>query len=773
MPSKEILVREDAYLAQDPDFQLVGRDKELQSLSRILMRSQANSVILTGPGGAGASAICRGLAQAKDDPNAPFDVINKRIFWLDTDQLFSSGSNQQIQDQFTKILGQLKRGKESVLIIDDAKDFIEACRNSGNTHFINALVRANRDTNTQLILEARVEDLGLVLAAHSDMSEFFTVLDIGEPDEENLASIVQAVAKKLELHHKFPASQAALESAIRLTTKYPVSDHSLSRAQPEATINLLDRAYTYKRQQAHENPPAILTKDRQLKAIRRALGDPQSHNADLTGKTPEELKAMADVLEVEIEQDRAQWDETRAQMTALYKKMRRADEFIRKMEDELIEKQREMEQSAQASNEDAAQLSEEDPASVEFTGLGQSWRNAGFNDTPETADLREKIEMAQAEYDKYADEYGAMVAQANEGLVLEPADVDRVFSEIANIPVEKLNEDEREKLMRLDDDLKARVFGQDHAIDQLVGSIKVSSVGLKDPEKPQAVFMFPGPSGVGKTETAKALAELRHGSRKSLFRVDMGEYMEQNSVNKLIGAPPGYEGFEVGGALTTAIKKNPRQVVLFDEIEKAHPKVFDVMLQMIDDGRLTDSRGFTASFSEAEIIFTTNVGAEHFLDPDLTYEQAQARMMEDLKEKFRPEFLNRFGGRQDIVGFKALGLPVIEKIVEREFRNLNQQIAETGRDIHVEASPETIKAMCRTVYDPETGARGVPGFIKNTVKRALSDAMLTSQSASGLATVTYDEQTGQVHISDIVPQHIQEQQPAAAEDKSLVTATNG
>ena len=751
MPSKDILIREDAYLAQDPDFTLVGRDKELQSLSRILMRNRGNSVIITGPGGAGCSAIAKGLAKVKEDPDGSFDVLGKRMFWLDTDQLFSSGANAQIQEEFDKIIATMKRGKESVLVIDDSKDFIDACRNSGNTHFINALMRVNRNENVQMILETRVEDLGFVLSAHSDMTEFFTVLDINEPEPENLQAIVEAVAKQLEAHHKFPASPEAIEGAIRLTTKYPTSDHSLSRAQPEASINLLDRAYTFKRQQAHDNPPAIVAKERQLAAVKRALANPESHNADLTGKSVEELESMAEVLKVEIQESREQWAETKEKMASLYKKMRRVDEFIRKTEDTISEKQKELEELQESAGEDAQELSEKEGRKVEFTGLGKEWRNAGFADTPEIAEMREKIERAQAEYDQHAAEYNAIVEEANEGLVLDGSDVDRIFSQISNIPVDKLNEDEREKLLRLGDDLKTRVFGQNHAIDQLADAVRVSSVGLKEPHKPQAAFMFPGPSGVGKTEAAKALAQMRHGSERSLLRFDMGEYMEQNAVNKLIGAPPGYEGFEMGGMLTTAMKKNPRQVVLFDEIEKAHPKVFDVMLQMLDDGRLTDSRGFTASFSEAEIIFTTNIGSEHFLNPDLSPEEAQAKMMEDLENHFRPEFLNRFNGRENIIGFRMLELPTIEKIVAREFSKLNAQIAAVGRDIQVDASEETIRDICEAIYAPEVGARGVPGYITTKVKPAIANAILTNESASGVATVEFDPGSKNIKVTDIAP----------------------
>lgn len=749
MPNKDILVREDKYMTQDPDFQLVGREKELQTLSRILMRNHGNSVIMVGPGGAGCSAICKGLAKAKEDPNASLDILGKRMFWLDTDQLFSSGSNQEVQDEFNKIIGTLKRGKESVLVIDDSKDFIDACRNSGNTHFINALVRVNRDPNVQLIMETRVEDLGYVLAAHSDMTEFFTVQDISEPEGEDLKAIVEAVAKKLEKHHKFPATSESIESAIRLTTKYPTSDHSLSRAQPEAAINLLDRAYTFKRQQAHDNPPAIQTKERQLAAVKRALASPEAHSTDLTGKTPEELESMAAVLDVEIQEVREQWDATKEQMSLLYKKMRRADEFIRKTEDELAEKQKEMLERDADVSEDARELAEKDQRKVEFTGLGKSWRDAGFKDNPETTQLREKIEHAQEEYEKFAGEYGVLVTMANEGLVLESAEVDRVFSEISGIPVDKLNEDERAKLLRLDQDLKERVFGQDHAVDQLADAVRVSSVGLKEPEKPQASFMFPGPSGVGKTETAKALAQIRHGSERSLLRFDMGEFMEQNAVNKLIGAPPGYEGFEMGGILTTAMKKNPRQVVLFDEVEKAHPKVFDVMLQMLDDGRLSDSRGFTASFSEAEIIFTTNIGSEHFLNPDLTPGEAHERMMEDLENHFRPEFLNRFNGRENIIGFRKLELPTIEKIVTREFGKLNEQISAVGRDIQVNACDQTIRDICEAIYAPEVGARGVPGYITTKIKPAIANAILTTEKASGIATVTFDKDTKNIAVTEI------------------------
>ena len=305
------------------------------------------------------------------------------------------------------------------------------------------------------------------------------------------------------------------------------------------------------------------------------------------------------------------------------------------------------------------------------------------------------------------------------------------------------------------------MFGQDHVVNKLADAVRVARVGLKDPQKPQASFMFLGPSGVGKTELAKTLAAALHDDERALLRFDMSEYMEKHAVAKLIGAPPGYEGYEAGGILTNAMRRNPYVVILFDEIEKAHQDVFNVFLQVLDDGRLTDNRGLTVSFSEAIIIMTTNIGQSHFLDRTLDFDDAAAETIKELDVHYRPEFLNRFNGRQNIVCFRSLGLPVIERIARREIDKLNERVRAQGRDLAIAISDESLAALCKDHYVPANGARGIPGYFATHIHPAVANAILETQSLRGTMEVIYDSDARRLSIRPLTGERARGRGPQA------------
>ncbi len=691
------LTRGEDYLARTPNFKLVGRDEELKALCAILMRRMANSILLVGPGGVGCTALCKGLQASKLDPDAPFDIVSKRIFWLDTDSLFSSGDSASINTAFQKLMHVLYQTPDSILVIEDTRDFIEAARNTGTMHFINALCLAIKSNKTQAILESRDEDLDAILKGHSDMHELFTLIDLEEPTGQALYDIVADAAQDLQDYHQIKINDDAVRAAIELTTKYRAQDSGKGRAQPERSVSLIDRALSTYRLQAHRRPPGLIEAEQERSRA----------------KTAKE-KAAADDRIAELTSG---WASYQHEVRTLHRRQREGEIAVVELEAEL-----EAQLEAEKLSRDSGEAGEE-KLTGRIARFAKMATGAGM-ESDSVRTLRLQINKFQAEIKINRDGFNDLTKSFNDSLELTREIVLKEFSLISGISVNKLNENEREKLRNLEGDLKKRIFGQDHAIQLLANAVKTARVGRRNQDKPQAAFMFMGPSGVGKTEIAKALAQSLLDDEKALTRFDMSEYMEKHAVSRLIGAPPGYEGFEVGGILTNAMRKNPLRVLLFDEIEKAHPDVFNVFLQILSDGRLTDNVGRTVSFSEAIIIMTTNIGQAHFLNPSLTVAEANAAALEEVGKTYRSEFLNRFAGRQNIVCFNKLDLPSIERIVRREFDSMDKTYA--GDGINLTVTDADLKAFCKGHYDPAIGARGLPGFIQANIEPIVVNMILES-----------------------------------------------
>ncbi|MBK9585597.1 MAG: ATP-dependent Clp protease ATP-binding subunit [Alphaproteobacteria bacterium] len=740
--SQNFLIRGSDYLARFPGFKLVAREEEVKRLNRILMRDKANSVLLVGPGGVGCTALCLEIEACKSNPETPFDILSKRLFWLDTDGLFSSGNPSAMNENFQNVLRRLSRYPDTLLVIEDMKDFIEATRNHGCTHFINALMRALDQGKFQAIFESRDEHLEIVLKCHSNITELFTMLDLQEPSRESLQKIVSESVQRLEEYHKIPVSGEAVETAIELTWKYRVREMSLSRAQPERTLNLLDRALTSYRQDAHARPPLLAQKEKEAGLIARAL---KGENIPaLVAKKPDELKKTHEMLTAQIEVIRNEWQQRQDRLRKIYKNQTDGEEALKDLEDR-IEDQRKKDQEARDSAEKSLEEKAKENGKQGFQPFNMKTAAAGYESEKVNA-IKAEMELLQKAIEKNKQEFETLTREINEGLELSADHVLQEFSSLSGIPANKLNQDERAKLINLDESLSNRVYGQEHAVKKLADAVRVARVGLKDPNKPQAAFMFLGPSGVGKTEMAKALTAALHDDERALLRFDMSEYMEKHAVAKLIGAPPGYEGYEAGGILTNAMRRNPYVIILFDEIEKAHPDIFNVFLQVLDDGRLTDNRGLTVSFSEAIILMTTNIGQKNFLDPAMSFEDAVQETTRELDNTYRPEFLNRFNGRQNIVCFNALDLAIIEKIATREIVKLNAQIKAQGRDLTVEITPDSLRALCKDQYNPANGARGIPGYFASQIHPAVANTMLEAENAHGVMEVIYDAKTQTLEV---------------------------
>ena len=720
MTQRNCLVRGREYLAQFEQFELIGREDILKKMTAILIRKRANSVLMVGVGGVGCSAICLGLHASKDLEETPFDLVSKRFFWLDSDLLFASGDTSHINDDFNSMLRTLERTPNSVLVLDDMRDFIDAARNSGCTNFINALMYSVKRKKFQLIMESRDEDLQAVLSCHSDMKEAYTLIDVSEPDSDVLPKIIETIANtRLKTHHRVDISLEAIDAAIEVTTKYRVQDLGLSRAQPERTLTLLDRALTAYRLNAHACDPRLKDLNNQLQA---------------EGKDSPNIESLKDqIKEIELV-----WKQRQKELKRIDMELRNGEEAIRQLEYE-IEEQQALEKENVAEPEDRKK---------EFTSFA-SRMSAGGYDSEKVSELKASIDRFQSELDVNREEFNKLTSKINAHLLLGREEVLEEFSSISGIPVNKLTQDERAKLLDLDANLRKHVYGQDEAVELLSNQVRVAKAGLQSPNKPQAAFMFLGPSGVGKTELAKALTVELFDDDRALLRFDMSEYMEKHAVAKLIGAPPGYEGYEAGGILTNEMRRNPRRILLFDEIEKAHADIFNVFLQILDDARLTDNRGLTVSFRDSIILMTTNIGTAHFLsEPD--YEIANKLAMEDLTEQYRPEFLARFNGRRNIVCFKTLNLEVIEKIAIRDIARLNEMVQSTNPNIEVVMGEEDLRHMCRDHYVPANGARGITGYVEGVIKPKIANTVLFDQEASGTIKLKYDVTQKSVLVEPVI-----------------------
>lgn len=746
------LISGDDYLKKHSDFKLIGRKLELAALSAILMRQHSNSVLLVGPGGVGASALCLGLEGLKNDPDAPLDIISKRKFWLNTDDLFASGNPEVIKDSFNKALATLSRTPESLLIVDDMNDFITAASNHGCSSMINGLMRDIKAKKFQAILEVKDDNLDPVLKCHSDMRELFTLMDLQEPDDADLAQIVDASRATLEKFHGIKISPEALQTAIDVTNKYRAKDASLSRAQPERAITLIDRALVSYRQQAHAKAPEIVEIEKKLKKINDAMAGKGNGNNEFKSLSAEDLVKVKNEAETSLTEAQTRWAEFRKKLKRFGDDQALAEKNIRALELELT-KTEEKERAEQAAFKARAKTGEKATAVEDFDHAA----SVGGLESPALIEIRSKIARYNDAAKKNKTDYDKLMAEFNGKLMLGRDHVLAQFSKLSGIPVQRLDQDERLKLLNLEASLKQRVLDQDHAIGPLSEAICSARVGLVDKNKPQASFFFLGPSGVGKTETGKALAEYLFDDPSALFVLDMSDYMEKHAVAKMIGAPPGYEGFEAGGILTNGIRRRPYCVVLLDEVEKAHPDVFNVLLQILDEGRLHDNVGRAVSFANTVVLMTSNIGSEFFLDPNLPFEEARKLAIEELGKKFRPEFLNRFNGRQNIKCFNALSLPAIEKIAAREIAKMNGKIASQGLSVSMDTAD--IAAMCADKYVPAYGARGIVGFIKSHLEGPLSRVILETPDAKGTIKVSYDKAEG---ILKVAPPPPPEEKPKSA-----------
>ncbi len=662
--------------ARDGKFDpVIGRDEEIRRAMQILLRRTKNNPVLIGEPGVGKTAIAEGLAIRIVKGDVPDGLKNKRIVSLEMGSLLAGAKfrgefEERLKGVIDEVIGS---AGEVILFVDEIHTIVGAGKTEGSPDAGNMLKPALARGELHLIGATTLSEYREI-EKDPALERRFQPVFVNEPSVEDTISILRGIKERYQVHHNVEITDPALVAAAQLSHRY-ITDRQL----PDKAIDLIDESAARLRMALESSPERIDQLERrklQLEIEREALKrekDQDSQNRLLD--IEDALKGITD----ELADVRARWEGERHEVAALREKREALDQV--RTDIEKAKRDYDLQRAAE----------------LEYGRLPQLEK--------EVTELEQKLKGAEFAHTQVTEE-----------------DIASVVSRWTGIPVNKLMEGEREKLLKLEEQLHGRVIGQDRAIVSVADAIRRSRAGLSDPNRPLGSFMFLGPTGVGKTELAKALAEFLFDSQDAMVRIDMSEYMEKHTVARLIGAPPGYVGFEEGGQLTEAVRRRPYAVLLFDEIEKAHPDVFNVLLQVLDDGRLTDGQGRTVDFRNTLIILTSNIGSPLILEMQHRGEDATAirdAVMGELQGHFRPEFLNRV---DDIIVFDALTAADLHRIVDIQMRGLIRRLAERRVSLHLSAAAKD--RLAQIGYDPAFGARPLKRAISREIETPLAREIL-------------------------------------------------
>ena len=646
---------------------VIGRDDEIRRTIQVLSRRTKNNPVLIGNPGVGKTAIVEGLAERIVSRDVPENLLNKKLLSLDMGALMAGAMFRgQFEGRFKAILKAVKDSDgQIILFIDELHTLVGAGKGEGSMDAGNLIKPMLARGELHCLGATTLDEYRQYIEKDPALARRFQPVYVDEPTVDDTISILRGLKEKYEGHHGVRISDAALVAAVRLSNRY-ITDRFL----PDKAIDLIDEAAARVRIDIASKPEKLDEVDRhlmQLKIEQQALKKEKDEDSK---KRLRELESIIKDTEAESAKLTAEWRTEQEKMRALSDAMATLD-------------------AAKAEVATAMRNGDYEKASA-----------LQYGKIPE---LEEKIRQMNAESKEYK--------------TVLPEHIAAVVSKWTGVPADKLSVEEQSKLLNIEDELRKRVVGQDHALTVIARAIRRSRAGLADPHRPMGSFMFLGPTGVGKTEVAKALAEYLFNDDTAMTRIDMSEYMEPHSVSRLIGSPPGYVGYEQGGVLTESVRRRPYQVLLFDEIEKANPDVFNVFLQILDDGRLTDGQGHVVNFTNTIIIMTSNL-------PD----------MAAVKKHFRPEFINRI---DEIVFFNPLGKDVMAGIVKIQLHNLEKRLAE--RRIELNVTDKAIKWLGENGYDPVFGARPLKRLITSAVEDKIADLILSGQIGEG-STVYVDVQ---------------------------------
>ena len=663
---------------------IIGRDQEIRRVIQILSRRTKNNPVLIGEPGVGKTAIAEGLAQRIINGDVPTTLKNKQLVALDLASLVAGAKYRgEFEERLKAVLNEIRDAEGKILLfIDEMHTLVGAGAAEGSMDASNMLKPMLARGELHAIGATTLDEYRKHIEKDAALERRFQPVFVGEPSVEDTVSILRGLKERYEVHHGVRVTDSAVIAAAQLSHRY-ISDRQL----PDKAIDLVDEAASRLRMQIDSKPKKL-----------------------------DELERQVMQLEIEREALRKESDEASKQRLALLEK-ELAD--LRESSSELSirwQAERSAIQALRTLKEESEQLR---------TDIEQAERDY---DLQRAAELRYgRMNELQQQLDAAAE--GVAVLQAGGALLKEEVDDDEiaaVVSEWTGIPVNKLMEGERERLVRMDEELHRRIVGQERAVAAVAAAIRRSRVGLQDPNRPIGSFIFLGPTGVGKTELARTLAEYLFDDAHNLVRIDMSEYQERHSVARLLGAPPGYVGYDEGGQLTEAVRRRPYSVVLFDEIEKAHVEVFNVLLQVLDDGRLTDGQGRTVDFRNTVIIMTSNIGSQYILDVAGLDDEVERRVMTAMRQQFRPEFLNRV---DEIVIFHSLAAEHLEGIADIQLDRLRALLAD--RDITLELTDEAKAMIVQDGYDPAYGARPLKRAIQRLVADPLALEILDGRVESG------------------------------------------